>query len=105
MISLLSLPSTPENTNGCCDGYQWDALKNDCVECISGYTGIGCTLTCRYPLYGKNCQQVCKCSRMECNFEFGCRSGEALSTRGYVKAARFISQRYVESHLSVLHKI
>lgn len=31
MINLLSVPSTPENTHGCCDGYGWDAVKKDCV--------------------------------------------------------------------------
>lgn len=31
LISLLPVPSTPENTYGCCDGYGWDAVKNDCV--------------------------------------------------------------------------
>lgn len=31
MISLLFVPSTPENTHGCCDGYGWDAVENDCV--------------------------------------------------------------------------
>lgn len=115
MISLLSVLSTPENTYGCCDGYEWNDVKKDCVgmsialvilnkktrivfstfsninkysnnyitffyfiECNSGYTGIGCTLTCLYPLYGKDCQQICDCSRMECDFEFGCRSGRYI---------------------------
>lgn len=31
MISILPVPSTPENTHGCCDGYGWDAVKKDCV--------------------------------------------------------------------------
>lgn len=31
MISLLSVLSTPENTHGCCDGYEWNSFKKDCV--------------------------------------------------------------------------
>lgn len=31
MISLLFVPSTPENTHGCCDGYEWNDDKKDCV--------------------------------------------------------------------------
>lgn len=31
MISFLPVSSTTENTHGCCDGYEWDAVKNDCV--------------------------------------------------------------------------
>lgn len=31
MISLLSVLSTPENTHGCCDGYEWNAVKKDCA--------------------------------------------------------------------------
>lgn len=31
LISFLPVPSTPENTHGCCDGYSWDAVKKDCV--------------------------------------------------------------------------
>lgn len=31
LISFLPVPSTPENTHGCCDGYSWDDVKKDCV--------------------------------------------------------------------------
>lgn len=31
MISLLSVLSSPENTYGCCDGYEWNDVKKDCV--------------------------------------------------------------------------
>ena len=45
-------------------------------ECSPGYTGIGCTLRCPYPLFGQICKEVCKCSKMECSFVSGCLNGK-----------------------------
>lgn len=45
---------------------------------MAGNTGIGCTITCLYPLYGKDCQEICNCSLMECDFKFGCRNGRYI---------------------------
>lgn len=43
------------------------------TECRAGYTGVGCYITCPYPLYGEYCQEVCSCSLMEfCDFVSGC---------------------------------
>lgn len=42
-------------------------------ECSPGYTGVGCTIKCSFPLYGENCLKVCLCSPVElCDFMFGC---------------------------------
>lgn len=55
-------------------------------ECSPGYTGIGCTLRCPYPLFGQICKEVCKCSKIECSFVSGCLNGkenfDCLITRG-----------------------
>lgn len=48
-------------------------------ECYPGLTGIECNLKCNYPLYGKDCQQLCNCSISECDFAFGCFSGKKLN--------------------------
>ena len=45
-------------------------------ECSPGHTGVGCTLRCPYPLFGQICKEVCKCSKMECNFVSGCLNGK-----------------------------
>lgn len=49
-------------------------VLNVVTECISGYTGPNCTLKCPYPTYGDNCQQICDCSKDECDFSSGCNS-------------------------------
>lgn len=41
-------------------------------DCSPGYTGIECTLQCPYPLFGKDCQKLCKCLETECSFVSGC---------------------------------
>lgn len=43
------------------------------VECRPGFSGPGCFITCPHPLYGKDCQDICKCSQTEyCDFMSGC---------------------------------
>lgn len=42
-------------------------------ECNPGYSGPGCVISCPFPLYGENCQNICKCSATKyCNFIYGC---------------------------------
>lgn len=42
------------------------------TECSPGYTDRECTTKCPYPLYGKDCQQICQCSAEYCYFVSGC---------------------------------
>lgn len=45
-------------------------------ECSPGYVGIDCSRTCRYPNYGKGCQDVCNCDQQDCHAIKGCDQGE-----------------------------
>lgn len=43
------------------------------TECSPGYSGVGCSIKCFYPLFGENCQKVCSCSPVEfCDYMHGC---------------------------------
>ncbi|XP_062610864.1 uncharacterized protein LOC134272679 [Saccostrea cucullata] len=42
------------------------------TECADGYFGPNCTLPCRYPNYGDNCQSECLCAEELCNHVNGC---------------------------------
>lgn len=42
------------------------------VECDVGYYGQNCDFRCRYPNYGKLCQKMCDCSKMKCDYVYGC---------------------------------
>lgn len=43
------------------------------IDCIPGYFGFHCNLTCRQPNYGQNCQSECRCTEKEyCNYISGC---------------------------------
>lgn len=39
-----------------------------------GYTGPNCTTRCLYPEYGQGCQSVCKCTKKDCNYVYGCKN-------------------------------
>lgn len=45
--------------------------------CSPGYFGINCTLPCRYPSYGIDCQSECECNKTQCDNTIGCRSNIA----------------------------
>lgn len=50
------------------------------AECSPGYTGVECTITCLYPLFGENCQKICSCSPEEvCDFVSGCLKGKNMN--------------------------
>ena len=42
------------------------------TDCREGYIGVNCTVGCRYPSYGKQCQYACNCSKEDCNKFTGC---------------------------------
>ncbi|XP_022292579.2 uncharacterized protein LOC111103531 isoform X1 [Crassostrea virginica] len=49
-------------------------------ECAIGMTGLHCNIPCRYPSYGKGCQSLCYCSKINCNATTGCKDGIKRST-------------------------
>lgn len=52
LISFLPVPSTPENTHGCCDGYSWDAVKKDCVGMSIAFVSTKQNIPCQcFPLF------------------------------------------------------
>ena len=49
------------------------------VGCGTGYHGPNCFLACRYPNYGRECQEECYCKEKNCNHVTGCfYNGEKL---------------------------
>ncbi|XP_078322194.1 uncharacterized protein LOC111110971 isoform X2 [Crassostrea virginica] len=40
--------------------------------CSPGYLGWNCSEICRYPNYGRECQDECKCEERLCDFTTGC---------------------------------
>lgn len=42
-------------------------------ECHTGFTGPNCTINCRYPGFGKECQNVCNCNKSFCDPSTGCK--------------------------------
>ncbi|XP_062587754.1 uncharacterized protein LOC134249417 isoform X1 [Saccostrea cucullata] len=55
-----------------CSGYFYDGDSKECKECPAGYMGLNCSITCRYPGFGKQCQEGCKCNAEYCDFRSGC---------------------------------
>ncbi|XP_062613790.1 uncharacterized protein LOC134275524 [Saccostrea cucullata] len=55
-----------------CGGYFFDEKENVCKECPPGYFGRNCLHRCRYPGYGKFCQNVCFCNKEYCDYRSGC---------------------------------
>ena len=43
------------------------------TECIQGYLGPDCALSCPYPSYGERCQGHCNCSNTSCDVSIGCK--------------------------------
>lgn len=53
------------------------------AECSPGFTGVGCSIKCSYPLFGENCLRICSCSPVEfCDFIFGCLKRKSIRVRG-----------------------
>uniref|UniRef100_A0A8W8JGW9 Sushi domain-containing protein n=1 Tax=Magallana gigas TaxID=29159 RepID=A0A8W8JGW9_MAGGI len=55
-----------------CDGNIWQPTNFECIQCMSGFTGVNCSSLCPYPYYGEDCQRTCNCSRDLCNVSTGC---------------------------------
>ena len=46
------------------------------IDCPEGFYGLNCSLKCRYPNYGIDCQKDCsQCGQELCNFISGCPTG------------------------------
>ncbi|XP_062604842.1 uncharacterized protein LOC134266637, partial [Saccostrea cucullata] len=49
------------------------------LGCEIGFFGLHCESACRYPSYGKRCQQQCNCTQEFCDFASGCRNSSDCS--------------------------
>lgn len=55
-------------------------IKSSFSACPFGFYGSNCTLRCRYPNFGEQCQEVCTCVKILCSPIHGCDSnGDYLS--------------------------
>uniref|UniRef100_A0A8W8JI24 Uncharacterized protein n=1 Tax=Magallana gigas TaxID=29159 RepID=A0A8W8JI24_MAGGI len=59
---------------GCCPGSAWDSQNQKCEQCMQGFTGENCSSACPYPTYGRDCQELCNCSKDICDVITGCQS-------------------------------
>lgn len=41
---------------------------------MQGFTGDNCSSRCPYPTYGRDCQELCNCSKDMCDVSTGCQS-------------------------------
>ncbi|XP_062591592.1 cell death abnormality protein 1-like [Saccostrea cucullata] len=57
---------------GCCPDTRWDPNKDICIECPNGFVGENCSISCKFPYYGKKCEIVCNCNKSSCNVTHGC---------------------------------
>ncbi|XP_062570040.1 uncharacterized protein LOC134232095 [Saccostrea cucullata] len=62
----------PDHENNCCQGFFFEEISHECKECPPGYIGVNCSMACRYPGYGKYCQEQCNCSQELCDISIGC---------------------------------
>nr|XP_022291182.1 cell death abnormality protein 1-like isoform X2 [Crassostrea virginica] len=52
---------------------EWSSKEKRCKDCPEGFYGLNCSLKCRYPNYGIDCQKDCsQCGQELCNFISGC---------------------------------
>ncbi|XP_062618431.1 multiple epidermal growth factor-like domains protein 10 [Saccostrea cucullata] len=66
--------------------------------CEMGYFGINCSVACRYPSYGNECQSRCNCSNTTCHHVKGCQhfSEEYGLTTGSISTKeKFSLEKYI----------
>nr|XP_022296706.1 cell death abnormality protein 1-like isoform X1 [Crassostrea virginica] len=96
--------STCGTSPNCCTNF-YSSKDSHCVACQTGYFGPNCSLPCRYPNYGLQCQFECKCEQKQyCNHITGCQStidGTAwpVDINGTSKDADCLSRRRNEDSL------
>lgn len=86
---IRGLCSNSQTTDCCNTGYFYDSASKKCMKCPDGFTGINCSLKCRYPSYGYRCQSQCDCPEKNCDASTGCilntqripTKNDALSTK------------------------
>lgn len=77
----------------------YDYINFIYVACEVGDTGPNYTTRCLYPAYGQGCQSVCKCTKKDCNYVYGCKTQQETYVLGMLFAlhAKTINriQRYI----------
>nr|XP_011435871.2 uncharacterized protein LOC105334205 [Crassostrea gigas] len=77
-----SLNCERKSKENCLEDCQWSKVDK-CIDCPDGFYGINCSRQCRYPNYGKDCQQDCShCNREICNSTVGCLTQDGAIERG-----------------------
>ncbi|XP_062606758.1 scavenger receptor class F member 1-like [Saccostrea cucullata] len=67
----------------CVEDKMWDSYNNKCVACPVGFYSTNCSRTCRYPNFGYECQNKCRCKQSLCDPKNGCAiSREKNNTSG-----------------------
>nr|XP_034315597.1 uncharacterized protein LOC109618524 [Crassostrea gigas] len=56
----------------CPDDKYFHLITKTCTDCTPGYYGPNCTIPCRYPGYGPECQKKCSCNMIVCSHVNGC---------------------------------
>lgn len=46
----------------------------DNIDCLPGYIGMNCSSKCPFPTYGIKCQEICNCSKEQCDVATGCNT-------------------------------
>lgn len=81
-IKQLIKLSKRKSKENCLEDCQWSKVDK-CIDCPDGFYGINCSRQCRYPNYGKDCQQDCShCNREICNSTVGCLTQDGAIERG-----------------------
>lgn len=78
------------------------------LACMQGFTGDNCSSRCPYPTYGRDCQELCNCSKDMCDVSTGCQSFttgyNVLYSMAKPKARPLIQFTYSHMYLSLLFK-
>ena len=61
------------------------------MNCPAGFIGSYCENRCSFPRFGYGCQQVCLCSRKQCNSTTGCQ----LKQIGKISCGMEFTNQYV----------
>nr|XP_034332854.1 multiple epidermal growth factor-like domains protein 10 [Crassostrea gigas] len=69
------IPARNGSTFNADESNSLDYMQENSQACNDGYTGSNCILRCRYPSYGRRCQQLCNCEEIVCNSTTGCEDG------------------------------
>ncbi|XP_078313937.1 uncharacterized protein LOC144619539 isoform X2 [Crassostrea virginica] len=65
----------------CPDSTLFNKTTQSCTGCGTGYHGPNCLLACRYPNYGRECQEECYCKEKNCNHVTGWFYNDTTSSK------------------------